>query len=336
MEVTIKKLKEHKYLIIFMCMLLQAIPFGVSQNIMPLFISYVIKGQGFSLGEFSLIFTIGALASAICSPSIGKLYSKINPKVLFLIGCTVSGAGFLGFAFAKSIWAYYIFQAITQIGTVTFSGLGVPLLVNNWFESHERGKALGIAFSGGSIGNVFLQPIVANCLAGVGYAHTFLIFGIVSLVVSIPIALLFVRLPKQDESALITKLVSQANSTNKKVKEVATFDGLGAKATKKNKYFWVYAIGFLFVGLSISALSTQYAAFFRDRLGFDAKEIGIVGSFFAFFCLIGNISGGFLFDKFGTFKTMFIAGILEAISCVALILAPGMHGLAYLFAVGLH
>lgn len=31
---------------------------------------------------------------------------------------------------------------------------------------------------------------------------------------------------------------------------------------------------------------------------------------------------------------MFIAGILEAISCVALILAPGMHGLAYLFAVG--
>lgn len=50
MEVTIKKLKEHKYLIIFMCMLLQAIPFGVSQNIMPLFISYVIKGQGFSLG----------------------------------------------------------------------------------------------------------------------------------------------------------------------------------------------------------------------------------------------------------------------------------------------
>lgn len=89
MEVTIKKLKEHKYLIIFMCMLLQVIPFGVSQNIMLLFISYVIKGQGFSLGEFSLIFTIGSLASAICSPSIGKLYSKISVKVIFTIGCIV-------------------------------------------------------------------------------------------------------------------------------------------------------------------------------------------------------------------------------------------------------
>ena len=177
MDTTIKKLKEHKYLIVFMCMLLQAIPFGVSQNIQPLFISYVIKGQGFSLGEFSLIFTVGALASAICSPTIGKLYSKVNAKLLFLIGCIVSGVGFLGFAFANSITMYYIFQAISQIGTVTFSGLGVPLLVNSWFESHERGKALGIAFSGGSIGNVFLQPIVSNCLAGMGYAHTYLIFG---------------------------------------------------------------------------------------------------------------------------------------------------------------
>lgn len=330
MDTTIKKLKEHKYLIVFMCMLLQAIPFGVSQNIQPLFISYVIKGQGFSLGEFSLIFTVGALASAICSPSIGKLYSKVNAKLLFLIGCIVSGAGFLGFAFAKSITMYYIFQAITQIGTVTFSGLGVPLLVNSWFESHERGKALGIAFSGGSIGNVFLQPIVSNCLAGMGYAHTYLIFGIVSLVVSIPIAILFIRLPKQNEVALISKMDAQ---TTGKVKEADTFDGLGAKATKKNKYFWLYAVGFLLVGLSISALSTQYAAFFRDSLGFDAKTIGIVGSFFALFCLIGNISGGFLFDKFGTFKTMLIAGILEAISCLALMFAGNMHGLAYLFAV---
>ncbi|MDQ0150178.1 conjugated bile salt MFS transporter [Eubacterium multiforme] len=331
METTIKKLKEHKYLVIFMCMLLQAVPFCIAQNIQPLFISYVIKGQGFSLGEFSLIFTIGSLASAICSPTIGKLYSKINVKVLFTIGCIVSGSGFLAFAFAKSIGMYYLFEAIMQIGTIAFSTLGVPLLVNAWFEPHERGKALGVVFSGGAIGNIFLQPIVANCLANLGYAHTYLVFGIVSLVVSIPVALIFIRLPKSNEKELIAKLGSEATG---EVKEVATFDGLGAKATKKNKYFWIYAIGFLFIGLSISALSTQYAAFLRDGLGFDAKRIGIAGSFLAFFCLIGNVSGGFLFDKFGTFKTMLIAGILETISCIALILSPSMNNLVFLFAIG--
>lgn len=47
-----------------------------------------------------------------------------------------------------------------------------------------------------------MQPIVANYLAEFGYSYTYLIFGIVSLVVSIPIALIFIILPKPDEEAL--------------------------------------------------------------------------------------------------------------------------------------
>ena len=62
------------YFIVFVCMIMQAIPFGVAQNIQPLFIPYVTSKFGFSLASFSLIFTFGAIASAICSPFLGKLY----------------------------------------------------------------------------------------------------------------------------------------------------------------------------------------------------------------------------------------------------------------------
>ena len=171
------KQNTKKYLIVFICMFMQAIPFGVAQNIQPLFIPYVIKDFGFSLAGFSLIFTFGAMASAIFSPFLGKLFGKVNIKILFILGTALSSLGFLGFGFAKTLPQFYMLSAVSQVGCVLFSGLGVPYVINNWFPKTGRGKALGIAFSGGSIGNVFLQQITSQMLASKGASYSYIIFG---------------------------------------------------------------------------------------------------------------------------------------------------------------
>ncbi|MGL5767766.1 MAG: conjugated bile salt MFS transporter, partial [Sarcina sp.] len=75
---------KKKYAMILIAMIIQAIPFGVAQNIQPLFIPYVVKHFSFSLAAFSLIFTFGALASSVCSPFLGKLFGRVNLKILFI------------------------------------------------------------------------------------------------------------------------------------------------------------------------------------------------------------------------------------------------------------
>lgn len=65
----------------------------------------------------------------------------------------------------------------------------------------------------------------------------------------------------------------------------------------------------------------------------SATLVGILGSVFALFCLFGNVIGGALFDKIGTFKTMLISLILQAIAIVALLLAENTHGLAFIFSI---
>ena len=109
---------KKKYFMVFICMFMQAIPFGVAQNIQPLFIPYVINNFGFSLAGFSLIFTFGAMASAAFSPFLGKLFGKVNIKVLFIVGTMLSSLGFLGFGFANTLPQFYILSAISQIGCV--------------------------------------------------------------------------------------------------------------------------------------------------------------------------------------------------------------------------
>lgn len=323
-----KSNNKKKFFMIFICMFMQAIPFGIAQNIQPLFIPYVIKDFGFSLAGFSLIFTFGAIASAVCSPFLGKLFDKINIKILFIIGATLSGLGFLGFGISKTLPAFYIFSAISQIGCVLFSGLGIPYVINHWFPKEGRGKALGLAFAGGSIGNVFLQQIASHMLAEQGAPHSYIIFGIISLVCSLPTILLFIRLPKEGEVETVA-----TKETKVAAVKAGTDEGLGAKAARKNKYFWIFSIGYAIIGISISALSTQYATYFTGQLKLSAALVGTLGSVFAIFCLIGNVAGGALFDKIGTIKTMTISMILETIAVVAMLLAGKVHGLAFLFSI---
>ena len=317
---------KKKYFIVFICMFLQAVPYSIAQNIQPLFVPYVIKQFGFSLAGFSLIFTCGAIASAIFSPVLGNIFEKVNIKLLFLVGAILSAVGFIGFGFSHNLAQFYVLAAMQKVGCLLFSGIGVPYLINSWFPKEGRGKALGIAFSGGSIGNVFLQQITSQMLASRGATYSYIFFGVLALVCSLPIVMIFVRLPKAGEVEVVEENESEEVQTS-------GFDGLGAKATKQNKYFWLFSIGYAIIAVSISALSTQYATYFTGELGLSATLVGTLGSVFAAFCLIGNVSGGALFDKIGTLKTMTISMLLQGVAIVALIFCAKVPALAFLFSI---
>lgn len=317
---------KKKYFIVFICMFLQAVPYSIAQNIQPLFVPYVIKQFGFSLAGFSLIFTCGAIASAIFSPVLGNVFEKVNIKLLFLVGATLSAVGFMGFGFSHNLAQFYVLAAMQKVGCLLFSGIGVPYLINSWFPKEGRGKALGIAFSGGSIGNVFLQQITSQMLASRGATYSYIFFGVLALVCSLPIVMIFVRLPKVGEVEVVEENEAEEVQTS-------GFDGLGAKATKQNKYFWLFSIGYAIIAVSISALSTQYATYFTGELGLSATLVGTLGSVFAAFCLIGNVSGGALFDKIGTLKTMTISMLFQGVAIVALIFCAKVPALAFLFSI---
>ncbi|MGL5417804.1 MAG: conjugated bile salt MFS transporter [Clostridium sp.] len=321
---------NRKNFMIFIAMIIQAIPFGIAQNIQPLFIPYVIRQFDFSLAGFALIFTFGSLASAICSPFLGKLFGKVNIKILFIAGTVMSSIGFLGMGFASNLPEFYVLAALVQIGCVLFSGLGTPFLIGSWFPSKGRGKALGIAFAGGSIGNIFLQPLVSTILGGHGEGYSYILFGIVSLIVSLAIVLLFVRTPKEGEVLVVTEKSKKEQVTDD---HHIVYEGPGAKGTLKEKSFWVLGIGYVLIGAAIAACSTQYASYFKMQLHLNAETIGFLGSVFALFCLIGNVGGGALFDKIGTFKAMFLAFIFQAISIIGMLVAKMSPDFAYTFSI---
>ena len=319
------------WLIVVACMLIQAIPFGVASNIQPQFVSYVVEENGFTLSGFSRIFTLGTVVSAVASPFIGIMFNKISVKTMYLLGGILSGGGFLAFSMCKELWQFYIVAGIVQVGTAAISSIGVPLLINGWFDDLSKGKAMGLAFAGGSIGNIFLQQLTAFSLQNYGASKSYLFFGILSLVVGIPITLLFLRMPK-DSSEIVKGKKKENEAKSKSTNDSEVDWGYTLNEAKSLKFFWIFALGLFFLGMYVSALAVQYPAYLKLHLKLDPMIVGMVGSIFALCSLGGNLFGGIIFDKLGVTKGLIVAAILAATSCLALIFSGQMPILAQVFA----
>lgn len=328
-----KKQFFYGWVIVFACMLIQAVPFSIAANLQPAFTNYVMSGEGFSLAQFSLIFTIGTVVSAVCSPFIGKLFSspKANIKLLYTLGVCILGGGFAAFSLAgDNIFAYYALSILVQIGSAIVSAIGVPTLINGWF-TENKGLAMGLAFSGGGLGNMVLQLLAGKWLPTIGYQEAYFRFGIIAIVVSLPIALFVLRLPRS-EAELIP------NTNNKKSNDENTVSsnwGYTFAEVSKMKFFWIFAASFIFVGLYVGGMVLQFIPYLQTLEAEKVFTLGAatVAASFGFFSMFGNLFGGMLFDKLGITKSLALAGILVITCGVCLILVPKINILGYVFSV---
>lgn len=265
--------KGYKYFMVFLCMLTQAIPYGIAQNIQPLFVHPLVNTFHFTLASYTLIFTFGAIASSIASPFIGKGLEKINFRLMYLIGIGCSAVAYVIFGISTKLPGFYLAAIICMIGSTFFSGQGVPWVINHWFPAKGRGAALGIAFCGGSIGNIILQPTTQAILKQFMTGNTktghltsmapFFIFAVALLVVGVIISF-FIRTPKKNEVVATAEELKESKDAAAKAK-AHEFQGWTSKEVVKMKWFWIFSLGFLIIGLGLASLNEDYAAFWILR-----------------------------------------------------------------------
>lgn len=300
------KHKYHHLIIIFSCMLLQMFPFGMAQEVSPLFIRPLHNTFDFSITSIGFIFTIGSIVSSIASPFVGKLFEKWTTKWLMLGGVIISSLGILMNAFSSQLWQFYIANAIIQIGVITYSSLGIPYLIGQWFSKDEKPAALGFAFAGGAIGNFFWQPVISELLHYHPIQNVYFICAMISLLIGSNIILFMIK--------------NHKNTTNHSAKQVIPLNskGLPFSKVKHLSWFWILAISMLFLGINIAAQSSQYANYF-SAIHLSSGTIGLIGSAFAMSALAGNIFGGILIVKKGLKTGVFTAFILQFISALSMV-----------------
>ena len=151
---------------------------------------------GWNRGQISQAFSLAAISVAICSPFMGKLFDRFEPRKIIAAFMAAFGLGLASLAWLTPHLSQFYLSAVLigVAGSGTYQ-LGYARIVTNWFE-RRLGAALSIVVAGSGAGSFIVPPLVQHLIATYGWRHTYLLLSGLPLLIGAPLTLLFARSPR--------------------------------------------------------------------------------------------------------------------------------------------
>ncbi|MQG21198.1 MAG: MFS transporter [SAR202 cluster bacterium] len=272
-----------------------------------------------SRAALSGVVSISQLEGGLLGPVGGYLVDRYGPRKMMLIGGSFMGLGFLLLSQVQSLMMFYVvFLLVISVGMSI--GIRVPALVApvNWFIK-KRGRALGIATSGGGLGGVFV-PFLGWLIVAVGWRTTAVIAGLMVWVVALPLAF-FMRTRPEDYGLLPDG--ERSVSQNVETSENGLEDTISGEAeytlmqALKTPAFWFLAIVLGLRQLAIGAIALHQVPFLVGigiRTEIAATVLGMTGVI----SILGRFGFGWLAEKISTRYVMAITMGLVALGSFVL------------------
>jgi MFS family permease len=168
---------------------------GGIKNTVP--VVYVALRDSFrwSAAATSGIFSLGGLTGALCAPLLGRLLDRIGPRYLFPLGGLLILLGYLTSSWANELWhLYLLYSILATVGENTIASFTTAATLSPWFP-RRRGRVLGLADAGNSLGQVVFLPLAQWLISTIGWRDTFRIFGLLFFLLVGPANFLLQRRP---------------------------------------------------------------------------------------------------------------------------------------------
>ena len=281
----------------------------------PLMVMPVEAEFGVSRTEVMYGITWATGLGLLVSPLIGMLADKWSIRGLMVIGAAAFGFGLILLSKSENIlqfsllFAVFICLANSLLGPLTGS-----TVVARWFSA-SRGRALGIAAVGTSLGGMVIPYLVDRGITDLGWREMMFYFGITVLLFLLPYLYLTMRNFPEDKglagepNSPITSAV--LNSTE------LTVDGpdLNVKQILTTPAFWFIGLTFGLLFMSQTGVLTNIGAYMQGA-GVGDKTKTLIFTL-AGMGLIGKLLFGYAADrinlKYGLWAAISLAAIGVAI-----------------------
>jgi MFS transporter, OFA family, oxalate/formate antiporter len=274
------------------------------QYVWTLFTKPLMAQLGVSLTQLQVTFSIFIVLQTFLSPLQGYLIEKFGPKLLLATGAAMTGLSWVLASSADTLRSVYLtYGVLGGIGTGIIY-VGIVGLMVAWFPD-RRGMAAGVVAAGYGMGAVLSTFPVTTSIAKLGYQPTLLHFGLIFGAVAFFAALGMKQPPKDWMADYIAR--------NRKTQ------GKNSGEMLKTPVFWLMFLMMTMMSTSGLMVISQMASFSRDFGIADATILGL-GALPLALTLDRITNGltrpffGWVSDRIGREKTMFIAFGLEAMA----------------------
>ena len=165
---------------------------------LSVFLKPLTEDLGVSRGLFSLLRSGEILIGAGMAPLVGPLVDRYGGRWLMAGGALMAGTGFVLLSQVGSFWQFLALRwALIAIGGVFMCHMVVSVTISRWFV-RRRGRAIAIASLGQGFSKVFIPLVTASLFVWIGWRGTWSIFGVLTLVLIVIPALIFMRRSPED------------------------------------------------------------------------------------------------------------------------------------------
>ncbi|MGH7805499.1 MAG: MFS transporter, partial [Candidatus Binatia bacterium] len=114
--------------------------------------------------EVSWGFSLAAIVGAVYGPILGRLVDRWGPRPIQLFGVVMLAVGFAVFSRIHSLAQFYLCMGLlVALGASALGPVSSNTAVARWFV-RRRGRALGIATAGISMGGVVFVPLTQELI----------------------------------------------------------------------------------------------------------------------------------------------------------------------------
>ena len=266
----------------------------------------IMADMGFTLSQTTWTFSLAILMLGLSAGFLGSFAEKIGPKKSGLLAMLFWVTGLLGTAYALSIHnltLLYLFYGI--IGGI---GLGIgyitPVSTLVKYFPNRPGFATGLAIMGFGFASLIAGPLMQYLVAQVGLVDTFIILGVIYLVI-------------MGASSLYLKAPQQKHPTRTPQEKFTMYvhnHGMLANDAMKTWQFgalwWVFFIN-ITCGIGLLSLASPMA---QEAIGMTpaaaASLVGIIGIFNGG----GRIAWSTISDYLGRAQTYILFFIIEIVA----------------------
>ena len=240
---------------------------------LSIFLKPLTAELGVSRGVFSLLRSGEGLIGALVAPIVGTLVDRHGGRWLIVIGTAIVALGYLILGYVETFTQFVVVRlTFVTFGDAMMGSMVVNIVIAQWFL-RRRGRALAISSMGVGFAKVCMPIVAASLMLWFGWRETWMVFGLVTLILGIVPALLFVRrspeamgfLPDGTEPPISSDdpIIKQ----NRAARDIVTDQDLewtGGQAMRTGT-FWLMVITFGIASVGVTGLNLHVYPYISDR-----------------------------------------------------------------------
>ena len=265
-------------------------------------------GRALTGGDLAIVYTVANAVGPITMISGGFFNDRFGPKKVIFLGGLMFGVGMILSGFAKSVP-----MLLVTYGLLCGLGLGMTygctISTGVKFFPDKRGLIGGVATAAYGLSSVILPPIANALVQGVGVSRTFVIIGIVFLLIICISSFFLFPCP---DGFIPEGWTPPAQSAASAVRD------RNWKEMLSSPVFYVMLTCMLCGALSGMMIISQASPVAQNMIGMEPAAAAIAVSVLALFNALGRIAAGGLSDRIGRINTLTVALILSLGGLLAL------------------